>query len=103
MGMIWTFTGSQKGFPEETILEELKRLNLKKGDVVITGACVGIDAQIAHMVAKHYPEVQQIIIVPYVKHLPKKNQDKVDKSVFTLGKVFFMSWKDIYEKHPIKN
>ena len=98
--MRFGFTGSQSGFPEEKILEVLKSLDLKKGDVVFTGGCIGVDSQIAQLVNKHFPEVKQVIVVPYVQHLPKYNQNKLDKKAMSLGIVFQLPFKEEYNSHP---
>ena len=99
--MRWGFTGSQQGFPENVLLEELALLNLQKGDVVFTGGCVGVDSQVAHLVAKHYPEVKQVIVAPHIAHLPKYNQNKLDKKTFKLGIVFQLPMQDSYKEHPL--
>lgn len=63
--MRWGFTGSQKGTRDNTILKILSGLNLTKDDWVITGACIGIDTQVACLVAAEFPFVKQLIIYPY--------------------------------------
>ncbi len=73
--MKWGFTGSQMGCAEFILIRELKRLNLKKDDIVITGACVGIDSQIHHLVKRNYPDVETLVIVP-------ANFAKVDQTCF---------------------
>ena len=98
--MRWGFTGSQQGFPEEIILNELKELDLKEGDVVFTGGCIGVDSQIAHLIAKHFPKVKQVIVSPHFDHLPQYNQAKLNKKTFKLGIVFQLPYKEEYEKHP---
>lgn len=77
--MKWGFTGTQKGISEKKILKVLRTLDLKENDWVVTGACIGVDSQIAHLVAEYYPDVRQIIIVP-------ADRKKVDKTVFPLAK-----------------
>lgn len=77
------FTGSQYGTTENIIKTTINGLNLKDTDSVITGACIGVDSQISHYVKQHYPNVHQIIIVPW-------NLKKVDKTVYNNGEVIFM-------------
>ena len=98
--MKYGFTGSQDGFPEQTILQELHKLNLKEGDFVITGGCVGVDSQIAEIVHNHFPFVKQIVIAPYVEHLPSYNQKKLNKKVFSYGRVYVLPYKEEYTKNP---
>lgn len=71
--MKYGFTGSRKGIELTKIKEVLDRFNLTKYDTIITGACVGIDAQVSKL-AKEY-ECNQLVIVPF-------DQSKTDKSVF---------------------
>ena len=70
--MKWGFTGSQRGTSDKVILKLLKSLKLTSKDTLVTGACIGLDAQIAILAAKHYPKVPQLIIYPGPKY-------KVDK------------------------
>jgi len=76
--MRWGFTGAKKGTTEMIILRLLRSLKLTPNDVVITGACIGIDAQVAIMVNKHYPKVPQLIVVP-------ANVSRVDTRVYDLA------------------
>jgi len=85
------FTGSQLGFRISIISKLISSLNLTDDDVIITGACIGIDSQVSHYIKKHYPNVQQLIIVP-------SNLSRVDKSVFINGKVRFMPVNTGYRK-----
>ena len=71
----WGFTGSRKGCNESIIAKALKDLPLKKNDQIVTGACMGIDAQIAIYVGKNYPSVYQVVVVP-------DNRSQIDKRVF---------------------
>ncbi len=89
--MKYGFTGSQKGTDDKTVLKVLKSLKLTKDDTVVTGACIGIDAQVALLVAKHYPKVKQLIIVP-------GNKSKVDNNVLKIknAKYIFMSKNTTY-------
>ena len=82
--VIYGFTGSQKGADVKVISDTLKSLKLKKGDIVVTGACIGVDAQVSNLTKIHFPYVRQVIIVPY-------NKSKVDENVFKNGKVIYMS------------
>jgi len=71
--MKWGFTGSQKGANIKDIFDVVCEI-LDDDDVVVTGACVGIDSQVAHLVHELYPQIKQVIIVP-------ANRSKVDISV----------------------
>ncbi len=58
------FTGAQKGAPINVITDHLKTLLLTENDTVVTGACIGVDAQIFKMVDAEYSHVPQIIVCP---------------------------------------
>ena len=72
--MRWGFTGSQKGCDTKILGGDLDILNLKSGDWLITGACIGVDAQIFHLAKDRYPEIPQLVIFPY-------NRDKIDTTI----------------------
>lgn len=72
----WGFTGAQAGTRPKVIYRVLKsKLKLKSGDQVVTGACIGVDAQVAMIVKKYFPDVYQVVVVP-------ANRSKVDKRVY---------------------
>ena len=60
----WGFTGSQAGTDEDMVLETLFSLPLQDEDWVITGACIGIDSQVFHLVKDYYPRVHQLVVFP---------------------------------------
>jgi hypothetical protein len=66
----------QDGARPKTIYRVLKnKLKLKSGDQVVTGACIGVDAQVAMIVKKYFPNVYQVVVVP-------ANRLKIDQRVF---------------------
>ena len=81
--MRYGFTGSQNGTDSTLILSTLNTLNLTENDMIVTGACIGIDSQVSHIAKKHFPFVKQQIFVP-------NDKKKVDKSVYSNGNVIFM-------------
>lgn len=83
----WGFTGAQSGCDPKIIKSMLKNLRLKSGDQVVTGACVGVDAQVAGIVRKNYPKVKQVLVVPY-------NRSKVDRRVYQCADVIYEMPKD---------
>ena len=91
----YSFTGPKTGCKEEIVLKVLADLNLTQNDTVITGACIGLDSQISHLVRKHYPLTKQWIVVP-------DNKKYVDTSVYVNGLVIPMpvntSYRDRNEK-----
>jgi len=81
----WGFTGSQIGASEELILKTLMDLPLEDNDLVITGACVGVDSQVFHLVRKHYPMIRHLIVWP-------SNRSKTDLTI----------WDECFLKDPKK-
>lgn len=66
--MKWGFTGSQSGCDDEIIIKVLAELPLEIDDIVVTGGCIGIDAQVFYIVTELYPLVRQLVVFPgYLK------------------------------------
>ncbi len=81
--MKYGFTGTQIGVDDNIILHTLKTLKLKSGDLIVTGACIGVDAQVSILAKLVYPNIEQLILVP-------ANKSKVDTRVYNNGKVIYM-------------
>ena len=77
------FTGPKSGCDESIVLKVLSELYLTQNDTVVTGACIGLDSQISHLVRKHYPLTKQRIVVP-------NNRKFVDQTTFANGDVILM-------------
>ncbi len=88
------FTGSQHGTTDEVIEAQINKLQLTKKDTVITGACIGVDSQVSHYIKKHYPYIEQLIIVPFDKK-------KVDTTVYDNGEVIYMPSGTTYRDRNI--
>lgn len=70
----WGFTGSQAGADEDIILDTLFSLPLEDEDWVVTGACIGIDSQVFHLVKDYFPKVHQLVVFP-------SNMNRVDHTI----------------------
>lgn len=81
--MKYGFTGSQKGTDRKTILDIFNSLHLKDSDLIITGACDGVDSQVSNLAKFFYPKVEQLILVP-------DDKSKVNQKVFENGNVIHM-------------
>lgn len=82
--MRWGFTGSQKGCDTETLVKALDPLLFKPDDWLVTGGCIGVDAQVYHLCRGRFPDVQQLVIFPW-------NQSKCDTSIaVTAEDIIFM-------------
>lgn len=78
----WGFTGSRSFTNTKLAYEILSSLKLKKGDSVLTGACVGADSVISKVVAKYWPEVYLVAIVP-------GNRTQVDKDIPKIANLIY--------------
>ncbi len=76
------FTGSRKTCDEKLIQRTLDLIELRKRDIIITGACVGIDSQIAQYVKKRYPFIKQCVIVP-------ANKTQIDVKAIKCGDLVY--------------
>jgi len=89
--MKYGFTGSRGGTTTGLILKTLISLKLKPNDIIITGACIGIDSQVSHITEKYFGyDIDQIIIVPYNKRLVDKTLYATASSIYGNGKIIYM-------------
>lgn len=64
------FTGTRSiTAKDEDVIAKRLRVICRHAERVITGACVGVDAYIAHYVNDNYPDIVNVIVVPSERRL----------------------------------